>query len=78
MITLYTTPECAQCQVMKRFLEEEEVALGLKDSYCVVNIRELDEVPDGITTVPAWDVNGKTEVGMRPRTIVSKWLQDVV
>ena len=83
MITLYTAKTCSMCGVMKRFLEEESVALERQGAYEVV---DYDDAPErfeeadimGTPTFVRTNPQGEIEMrGALPRAMVRQWLEEV-
>jgi glutaredoxin-like protein NrdH len=68
-VVVYSKPHCIECNVLKRFLEDYQIAYEVRD--CGANPVYLDEVKKmGFLGVPVTVVNGKAIQGLQPDAIL--------
>tara|TARA_R110002167_G_scaffold59894_8_gene169662 strand:- start:302 stop:538 length:237 start_codon:yes stop_codon:yes gene_type:complete len=61
-VTVYTTPFCAPCEQLKRYLKDHDVAFKLRDLMMDEDAQDRLEAK-GIRSTPALEVDGEIYAG---------------
>ena len=68
MITIYSKPNCMQCELSKKYLNDKGV------EFKEINVFEDDEAlkmlrDEGYSQMPVVDINGERHSGFRPEKL---------
>lgn len=69
MVTIYTTPTCAFCHVLKEYLHDNNVKFTEKNIVSDNAAQQWVVEHTGRTAVPVSDIDGKVVVGFDRRQI---------